>query len=248
MVKANSALETLQDTLGNQEKSLGEYRENFNAKLTEKKFVSEKEFLEFLTTEEAVANNEREITQYEQSVNTNLEQLKHAKENAEGKEEIDEKELFCQVESEREIVEAIRNRNMQINTRIQTNEDIVKNMTAQKGTLEKYRKENNVCNRLYDLITGKINGKPKITFEQYIQATGFDNILAAANKRLLPMSDGQYELLRKVELKEKKGQTILDLEVQDNFTGHKRPVGNLSGGESFKASLSLAMGLSDTVS
>ena len=62
------------------------------------------------------------------------------------------------------------------------------------------------------------------------------------------MSDGQYELYRQEESLGKKSNTFLDLEVLDNFTGHRRPVGNLSGGESFKASLSLALGLSDTVS
>lgn len=62
------------------------------------------------------------------------------------------------------------------------------------------------------------------------------------------MSDGQYELFRKDDSGDKKSRTILNLEVQDHFTGHRRPVGNLSGGESFKASLSLALGLSDTVS
>lgn len=248
LAEVKSALETLRNTLKNQEKKVEEYKGNFNEKLTEKEFASEEEFLGFLTTEEKIIDNENEIHQYDQAVNTNSEQLKDAKKDADGKEEIDEKELFRLVESQNGIVEDIRNRNIQINIRIQTNKSIVKNMNAQKEALEKYRKENNICNRLYDLITGKITGKPRITFEQYIQAAGFDNILDAANKRLLPMSDGQYELLRKVELKEKKGQTILDLEVQDNFTGHRRPVGNLSGGESFKASLSLAMGLSDTVS
>ena len=86
-------------------------------------------------------------------------------------------------------------------------------------------------------------GNGKITLEQYIQAAGFDGIIAAANRRLKPMSDGQYELYRQEDSLGKRSNTFLNLEV-----GHRRPVGNLSGGESFKASLSLALGLSDTVS
>ena len=118
---------------------------------------------------------------------------------------------------------------------------------AQRDDLESARTEFSICSRLYNLVKG-ITGNGKITLEQYIQAAGFDGIIAAANRRLLPMSDGQYELYRQEDSLGKKSNTFLDLEVLDNYTGHRRPVGNLSGGESFKASLSLALGLSDTVS
>ena len=111
----------------------------------------------------------------------------------------------------------------------------------------KARKENGICTRLYNLVKGT-TGNGKITLEQYIQAAGFDGIIAAANRRLQPMSDGQYELYRQEDSLGKRSNNFLDLEVLDNYTGHRRPVGNLSGGESFKASLSLALGLSDTVS
>ena len=120
-------------------------------------------------------------------------------------------------------------------------------MKGQKDSFEKACREYAVCSGLYNLVRGQ-TGNGKITLEQYIQAAGFDGIIMAANRRLLPMSDGQYELYRQEDSPGKKSSTFLDLEVLDNYTGCRRPVGNLSGGESFKASLSLALGLSDTVS
>lgn len=109
------------------------------------------------------------------------------------------------------------------------------------------RHEAHIISRLYNLVSGQ-TGKGKLTLEQYIQAAGFDSIIRAANRRLLPMSDGQYELYRQEKELGNKSHTYLDLEVLDNYTGRRRPVRNLSGGESFKASLSLALGLSDKVS
>ncbi len=118
---------------------------------------------------------------------------------------------------------------------------------SKEAELNKSKDESVLYIRLYNLVKGT-TGNGKITLEQYIQAAGFDGIIQAANRRLLPMSDGQYELKRKEDSFGKKSNNFLDLEVLDNYTGHRRPVGNLSGGESFKASLSLALGLSDTVS
>lgn len=111
----------------------------------------------------------------------------------------------------------------------------------------KYQHQNHITTTLYNLVSGQ-TGNGKLTLEQYIQAAGFDSIIHAANRRLGPMSDGQYELYRQEGQLGNKSHTYLDLEVLDNYTGHRRPVKNLSGGESFKASLSLALGLSDRVS
>lgn len=120
-------------------------------------------------------------------------------------------------------------------------------IAARQAELAAARHEAHIMSRLYNLVSGQ-TGKGKLTLEQYIQAAGFDSIIRAANRRLLPMSDGQYELYRQEKELGNKSHTYLDLEVLDNYTGRRRPVRNLSGGESFKASLSLALGLSDKVS
>lgn len=93
-----------------------------------------------------------------------------------------------------------------------------------------------------------MNGKPKISLETYVQLEYFDRIIRYANLRLLHMSRGQYELKRR-QLPEQgtKGEVGPDLDVIDHYNGSVREVATLSGGESFLASLSLALGMSDLV-
>ena len=83
--------------------------------------------------------------------------------------------------------------------------------------------------------------------ETYIQMTYFDRIIRRANTRFMVMSSGQYELKRRRESGNNKAQSGLELDVIDHYNGTERSVKTLSGGESFKASLSLALGLSDEI-
>ena len=101
---------------------------------------------------------------------------------------------------------------------------------------------------LYDNISGNKSNKVKINFETYVQQFYFQQIIIAANKRLEVLSNGNYRLRCKPEAKNMKSQTGLDLDVYDNNTLRWRDVSTLSGGESFLASLALALGLSDVVS
>lgn len=242
-----SALDTLNKAHQKQQDEERVLHGQFEKILKAKKFADTESFLSCIVTEAVIADNEKKINQYDQSVNTNAIQLAQAKEDAKGKKTIDLDSILSEVKEQSQKVEMIRGQMSNVQHRLQINEEKRKNISNRKLSLEKYRKENTICKRLYDLVKGQ-TAKGKITLEQYIQAAGFDNIIMAANRRLLPMSDGQYELYRQEESLGKKSNTFLDLEVLDNFTGHRRPVGNLSGGESFKASLSLALGLSDTVS
>lgn len=94
---------------------------------------------------------------------------------------------------------------------------------------------------------GAVPGKEKIMLETYIQTAYFDRILGRANTRLLIMSGGQYELRRCAGGGDNRSQTGLELEIIDHYNGTTRSVRTLSGGETFAASLSLALGLSDEV-
>lgn len=100
---------------------------------------------------------------------------------------------------------------------------------------------------LSDVANGKLTGQARISFETYVQGIYFDQIIAAANRRLNSLTQGRYELLRDTSGEKHQGQTGLELNVLDNFTGRARSASSLSGGETFQASLCLALGLSDVV-
>ena len=94
---------------------------------------------------------------------------------------------------------------------------------------------------------GELAGKEKIAFEQFVQGFYFQKILQAANLRLKDMTEGRYLLLHAQKAANKRSQAGLEVEVLDHYTGKARSVRTLSGGEAFKASLCLALGLSDVI-
>ncbi|MEY8437441.1 SMC family ATPase [Atopobiaceae bacterium 24-176] len=98
---------------------------------------------------------------------------------------------------------------------------------------------------LVDAVKG-VGALRNVDFETYLQAAWFDAVLAAANRRLSVMTGGRYSLVRRSGA-HGKAQAGLDIDVEDAFTGKSRQAGTLSGGESFQASLALALGLSDVV-
>ena len=134
-----------------------------------------------------------------------------------------------------------------VDTRISTNKDIRINIERQAKNIAEIERKLQWVQALSDTAKGSITGKEKIMLETYIQTTYFDRIIRRANLRLFTMSNGQYELIRLKEAEDKKGQSGLDLGVIDHYNGSERSVKTLSGGESFLASLSLALGLSDEV-
>lgn len=102
---------------------------------------------------------------------------------------------------------------------------------------------------LYTCCAGQTAGsrRAKLTFEAYVQQYYFKQVVTAANLRLKVLTDGMFHLRCKEEAEDRVHQSGLDLDVHDSSTGQWRDVSTLSGGESFLASLALALGLSDVV-
>jgi hypothetical protein len=91
------------------------------------------------------------------------------------------------------------------------------------------------------------SSKEKITLQEYVQIAYLDRMIHKANERYLSMSNQQYQLVRSAGSKDKRSHEALDLDVIDYTNGSVRPVSSLSGGESFIASLALALGMSDEI-
>lgn len=132
----------------------------------------------------------------------------------------------------------------QTQTRVSVNECIIEDMETIAKELPACERAVVAADRVSNIARGQATGGNRISFERYVLGFYFDQIVICANRRLSVMSAGHYQLVRNSE-GESRGKGGLSLDVIDYSTGKRRPVSSLSGGESFEASLSLALGLSD---
>ena len=109
------------------------------------------------------------------------------------------------------------------------------------------REEVTFLSRLNDLANGGEQGFKNVTFERYVLGAILDEVVYAANLRLQTMSRNRYSLERSDYTGGGRGKQGLDLAVMDAFTGQSRPANTLSGGETFLASMALALGLADVI-
>ena len=133
-----------------------------------------------------------------------------------------------------------------LHTQVQLNGGILEQLKDGSERIQSAEKRYTMVKALSDTANGRISGKDKIMLETYIQMAYFDKIISRANQRLWVMSEGQYSLQRRVE-NGKVSQGGLELDVTDHANGSVRSVNSLSGGESFMASLALALGLSEEI-
>lgn len=118
---------------------------------------------------------------------------------------------------------------------------------SRSGKLAEIQREYQWLSALSATANGTLGGRDKIMLETYVQTMYFDRIIRRTNIRLMAMTGGQYELKRRIGAENQRSQSGLELDVLDHYNGTERSVKTLSGGESFKASLALALGLSDEI-
>lgn len=132
-------------------------------------------------------------------------------------------------------------------TDYQMNKRVENAIQGQFEKLQNVEEQWKMVKALSNTANGNVSGKEKIMLETYIQMSHFNRIIARANTRFMMMSGGQYELKRRETAENLRSQSGLELDVIDHYNGSIRSVRTLSGGESFQASLSLALGLSDEI-
>ena len=191
-------------------------------------------------TEESVRKT---LEQYRADRKSTEERIKAEEQETAGKERPDMQALNEKSKALQDQLKKASERAAALKERTETLQKAVSDARAIEKELEDLRKEEGLIRGLYDLTSGK---KTRITLERYVLGTLLDDVANAANLRLLSMSRRRYSLHRMTD-ESGLGKGGLSLEVSDSFTGRSRPANTLSGGETFLASLSLALGLADVV-
>lgn len=173
--------------------------------------------------------------------------IKEAENTLADAKEIDEESIKAKQKELKSRNSEIEAKKKVINARKAANESAEKEIRAKSAEVLAVEAKWSWVKSLSNTANGNISGKEKVMLETYIQMTYFDRIIARANTRFMVMSGGQYELKRRKEAENNRSQSGLELDVIDHYNGTERSVKTLSGGESFKASLSLALGLSDEI-
>ena len=236
-----SRYEQLQKQRENMEKELGERtKEEILSQIQLKTEEQKKLEIHYKTVTEAREVLEKRMTELDSVIASLTEQLKESI-------SISAEELNAQKESFAQQKKSLSENRDEIHARLEINSDMYEKIRRQQTELLKTETRWKWMKSLSDTANGTITGKARIMLETYIQMQYFDRILARANIRLMTMSSGQYELVRRKENKSRVGKTGLELDVVDHYNGTVRSVKTLSGGETFQASLSLALGLSDEI-
>lgn len=219
----------------------------FNDALKQYSFKDKDEYVNSKLDNEQLTNLDKRINDFYSNEKSLIDQINALEDELKGKERKDISKLEEQASSNNDKLDELRN----IYSRIsQTNSENSKELKILKDLFAKTQNQDNkymIVEDLYLNVSGQKSATVKLSFESYVQQYYFEQVVVAANKRLNVLTNGMFVLRPRQEAKNKQSQSGLDLEVLDRLTGSWRDVSTLSGGESFMASLALALGLSDVV-
>lgn len=208
-------------------------------------FINEEEFLNLKTQINQISILEKKYQDYLISLKSLNEQIISLENEVKDSTYVD---LSSLSETIKEVNQQLREKNddlEKLKIDYSLKEKMIKDIQKINQQLEKDEDTYQRYLDLYNLASGKNNAR--VSIERYVLATYFENMLIYANVIMKQLSQGRYQLLRKDDAGKGRSQQGLELDVFDQESGNIRSIKTLSGGESFKAALSLALGLSRMV-
>ncbi|MGN1398690.1 MAG: AAA family ATPase [Erysipelotrichaceae bacterium] len=246
--KLNGQITQLTDNVALWTSKVIETQKDYHQALKDNGFANESEYLAGCLDEQAASQLEKEIKTYQSNQKSIVDQIALLKGQLTDDKYQNITDMQTQMDQLKAVIEQAEKLINQKNTDLTINQGEYDNLGKLQQHYNELLKRYRLISELYDNISGNKTSQVKITFETYVQQFYFLQIIVAANKRLEVLTNGNYILRCKPQPKNMRSQAGLDLDVYDSSTMHWRDVSTLSGGESFLASLALALGLSDVVS
>lgn len=246
---AQSAVDAAQKQLAALEKDLRAQTEAFEQKRAAHGFEDEASYRLAKRTNADIERLDREIRNYDEQKRTLAAQTHELEDKLSGRQRTDLAALQNRRAAALDRQAKAENAEKAMVRKLTLHESAEREIRQANAAIQKKRGKWQIIQELYTCCAGIAAGNPraKLTFEAYVQQYYFRFVVAAANKRLTRLTDGMFTLRVMREAANRVSQSGLDLEVLDRSTGQARDVSTLSGGESFLASLALALGLSDAV-
>lgn len=238
-------LETLQKQAVKIEQRLAAERRNFVQLMKDQGFEVYGEYRDAKKTEDQIRQLEGEVREYREEVRSVHDRYDELMQLLEGIEKPDLESLQVSLQETDDQLKLLQDQYTNLFMKKKQNEETMQKITEINENMKALEERYNVIGHLYEISKGQ--NTYRITFERFVLAAFLDDILREANGRLSKMTSGRYMLLRKTDRSKGNAQSGLELLVFDQYTGQERHVKTLSGGESFKAALALALGLADVV-
>ncbi|EEO6566911.1 SMC family ATPase [Listeria monocytogenes] len=243
--RLESTLQSAQKTTVDAKEALQVQREIFKEAMKQNDFLSYDAYKQAFMSAEEQKIQEEKVADYERKRHLAVSRQADLKEKLQNKQKPNIEQLeFIMKEKQLELSQSEENTIKQREF-VTKRKELVENYQNSIQTVEQAEENYADIGLLADAARGK-NAR-RLTFERYILAMFLDTIIHRANHRLSKMTSGRFELQRKMEKAKGNVQSGLELEVFDEYTGLTRHVKTLSGGESFKTSLALALSLAEVV-
>lgn len=238
-------LEDSKNQLKKEDELVKKERKQFEKSLKDQGFLEEEEFLKNRLEPKSLEKEAKQLEQYEKELHAVKERSEELIKQCKKLEKVDITLLQEEAAKEKENRDIALREKERLVVLLNTLKQTISGLKEKLIKWEEVQKEYGVVKKLEDVTYG--NNKKKLVFEQYVLISYFEEILEAANLRFSKMTGRRFLLERVAEVSDGRIKDNMELAVYDFYTGKSRSVKTLSGGEAFKASLSLSLGLSDVI-